>query len=240
MTIIDSEALSSGVNEPALHLVTGGLCRPMYTTITKYRTNMGNNHNLLTDKPIYANGHSAMRRIIIIGSSGSGKSTLARQLGRILGHHVIHLDNHFWSAGWTPMPYSEWTACVREMVDLPSWIIDGNYRSTLDIRLQHADTVIFLDLPRLVCMWRAVKRRVQYAHISRPDIASGCDEQFFHPNLFNFLHRIWNYPQRARPDVLNRLANLHCGQQVFWLRSTAEVDQFLRAVQTSSQMLYSR
>jgi adenylate kinase family enzyme len=174
------------------------------------------------------------QRIVIIGSSGSGKSTLARALGSQLNMNVIHLDQHFWQAGWIPTDSAIWTKHVQKMVQAPSWIIDGNYRNTLSIRLQAADTIVFLDMPRLVCMWRAIKRRVQYAYTERPDMAYGCDEQIFDPSLFSFLRRIFKYPYRARPDVVSRLAQLRPDQQLFWLSSNQEVVQFLAQGQQAS------
>lgn len=195
-----------------------------------YRTEIAAGHWLNVAHPS-TTAPDYIQRIVIIGSSGSGKSTLARALGRQLNIHVIHLDKHFWGPGWVPTNDAVWSRCVEKMVQAPRWIIDGNYRRTLDIRLQTADTVIFLDMPRLTCIGRAIKRRVQYAFTTRPDIASGCDEQIFDPSLFAFLRRIWNYPYRARPDVLHRLHQLRTTQQLVWLRSPQEVNRFLAAVE---------
>lgn len=103
------------------------------------------------------------QRIILIGSGGSGKSTLARQIGAVLSLPVIHLDALFWQPGWVETPRPEWEALQRELVARDRWVIDGNYGHTLDIRLAAADTVIFMDMPRLVCAWGAIKRRIMYA-----------------------------------------------------------------------------
>lgn len=194
-----------------------------------YRPEMGRNDEQ-RGRPLTIPG----QRIVIIGSSGSGKSTLARALGSQLNINVIHLDQHFWQAGWIPTDGAIWNKRVQKMVQAPSWIIDGNYRNTLAVRLQAADTIIFLDVPRLVCMWRAIKRRVQYAYSERPDMAYGCDEQIFDPGLFSFLRRISQYPYRARPDVVSRLAQLRPDQQLFWLSSNNEVTQFLAHSQQAS------
>jgi len=95
-----------------------------------------------------------MTKIAVIGSPGAGKSTLARQLGQVLGSEVFHLDAFYWKPGWVETPKEEWVEIQKKLVTKDSWIIDGNYGSTIEIRLQAAEVIIFLDLPRSVCLWR--------------------------------------------------------------------------------------
>lgn len=170
--------------------------------------------------------NTSMKRIVIIGSSGSGKSTLARQLGETLNLPVIHLDKHFWHPGWVGTPPQDWTEKVRQFAAEESWIIDGNYRGTLNIRLQMADTVIFLDLPRWLCTWRATKRRFQYWHRQRPDIAEGCQEKVFDPTFPRFIKWVWNYPNRARPNILKSLKSLPADKKFIWLKTNQELKSF--------------
>lgn len=170
-----------------------------------------------------------MQKIAIIGSAGSGKSTLARQIGGILGVEVIHLDNLFWTTGWVQIDRETFCQLQQQLVLKPEWIIDGNYSGTLDIRLQTADTVIFLDLPRALCLWRAIKRRFAYHNRTRPDMASGCPEKMD----LGFALWIWNYPERSRPSVLKKLEQPRPGQQVVVLRSSAEVRRFLQRLRQS-------
>ena len=167
-----------------------------------------------------------MKRILILGSSGSGKSTLARNLGSKLELPVIHLDRHYWNPGWEPTPEKEWRHEIRDIVKRPSWIIDGNYRSTLNIRIKAADTIIFLDLPPVICAQRAVKRRFMYLKQPRPDISRGCKEKVFDPKFPKFVRWILNYPKRARPDVISRLAKLGAEKRIVWLTSTQDVNDF--------------
>ena len=103
-----------------------------------------------------------MQRIAIIGSAGTGKSTLARRLGELTGLSVVHLDALYWHPGWLATPDEEWDAIVREIVSRESWITDGNYGRTMEPRLERADTVLFLDFPRVVCLWRVFKRWLRY------------------------------------------------------------------------------
>ncbi len=95
-----------------------------------------------------------MRKILVIGSGGAGKSTLSRQLGELLDIEVLHLDKFYWQAGWIEMPQPEWLKTVEELLGRDAWIMDGNYSGTLDIRIAACDTVIFLDMPRTLCLWR--------------------------------------------------------------------------------------
>ncbi|HET7479149.1 MAG TPA: hypothetical protein VFJ72_06500, partial [Rubrobacteraceae bacterium] len=78
------------------------------------------------------------RRILVVGPGGTGKSTLALRLGEILHLEVIHLGRFYWSAGWVQPPPDEWETTVRRLVNRESWIIDGNYGGTLDLRLAAA------------------------------------------------------------------------------------------------------
>lgn len=70
-----------------------------------------------------------MKRVLVIGSGGAGKTTFSRRLARATGLPLVHLDRHYWRAGWTPTPASEWTEAVRAFCAAKSWIMDGNYTS---------------------------------------------------------------------------------------------------------------
>src|SRR3954451_7910435 len=143
-----------------------------------------------------------MNKIAIIGSSGAGKSQLALTMGKILDIEVIHLDKEFWQPGWTEMPKDEWRSCVERLVARDAWIIDGNFGGTMDIRISAADTVVFLDLPRSLCVWRTLKRAATYRKGTRPDMADGCHEKLD----LKFLKWIWDFPLRTRPKILKLLS----------------------------------
>lgn len=165
-----------------------------------------------------------MKRVLVIGSGGAGKSTFARRLGAILGLEVIHLDVHFWRPGWTETPKPEWAARVERLVARDAWVMDGNFGGTMPRRVEAADTVVFLDLPRTLCVWRALKRRLTYRGGERPDMARGCREKFD----LEFLLWVWNYPKRSRPQVLELLGDKAKGKRVVRLHTRAEVEDFLR------------
>ena len=166
---------------------------------------------------------SFMKRIAVIGSGGAGKSTLARKLGGILGLPVIHLDALYWKPGWVAPPWEEWREIVAGVVGGNSWIIDGNYSGSLDIRLPAADTVVFMDYPRWRCFWNILKRTVRHLGRSRPDMAPGCRERID----LEFLRWIWLFPLDTRPRILARIGEYTAGKPVIVLRNPAEVRRFV-------------
>ena len=168
-----------------------------------------------------------MKRVLVIGSGGAGKSTFARRLGEKLGLPVIHLDRVYWRSGWVEPPKEEWRRTVEELCAGGGWVMDGNYSGTLDVRLAACDAVVFLDLPRTVCLFRVVKRALRYRGTSRPDMGEGCREQL-DKEFLKFLLWVWDYPRRSRPKVLERLEELSGSKQIYRLRSSAEAEEFLR------------
>jgi adenylate kinase family enzyme len=163
-----------------------------------------------------------MERVLVIGSGGSGKTTAAKILAGRLGLPLIHLDALYWRPGWIPTPADEWRRTVAELVARPRWVMDGNYAGTLDTRLASCDTVVFLDLPRRVCLWRIVKRRLRYSGRTRPDVAPGCPERL----TWEFVKWVWSYPKRRRAGILDRLSKL-TGRRVIIVSSRRYLDRFL-------------
>ena len=170
-----------------------------------------------------------MKRVLVIGPGGSGKSTFARRLGQRLGLEVKHLDSFYWRAGWTKPSNEDWLKTVNELISGETWIIDGNYSGTLAQRIERCDTVIFLDMPRLLCMWRITKRRVIYRNRSRPDMAEGCSEKLD----LEFISWVWNYWRRSRPKIVKLLNENQSSKKIVWLRSSVDVANFLNHVNPS-------
>ena len=169
---------------------------------------------------------TGIRRIIVIGCAGAGKSTLAREMGAILGLEVIHLDRLFWRPGWVETPREEWRAIQEGLVRHEAWIIDGNYGSTMPLRLAAADTVLFLDFPRLLCLVRVIKRWLAHYGRTRPDLGPGCPERID----LEFIRWIWNFRRRSRPRILANLADLPADKELIVLRRPGEVRRFLKAI----------
>lgn len=167
-----------------------------------------------------------MRRVLIIGSGGAGKTTLAKAVAERTGLPLVHLDKLFWRAGWVPAPNDEWDRVIAELSGRDRWIQDGNYGRTLPTRLAAADTVIFLDVPALVCLWRVFKRQLRHIGRVRPELPEGCRERL----TFEFVAWIWTYRTRRRPEILRRLAEYQGTKRVVVLRTARDVRAFLRGL----------
>ena len=170
-----------------------------------------------------------MQRVLVIGCGGAGKSTLSKQIGRCTGLPVIHLDAHYWNEGWRETPQESWQETIRALVTGDAWVMDGNYGSTMERRIAAADTIIFLDLPRWLCFWRILGRRIRYHGRTRPDMGPGCDERV----EWEFLRWVWNYRKHRRPAILQRLAELDGHKEVMILKSRADVERFLQQLSST-------
>jgi adenylate kinase family enzyme len=164
-----------------------------------------------------------MKKVLVIGSGGAGKSTFSARLAARTGLPLIHLDSVYWRPGWVETPKDEWRQSVERLVAGDTWLMDGNFGGTLERRLAACDTVIFLDLPRTLCLWRVLVRRLRFRGRARPDMTPGCPERL----TWEFLQWIWNYPSVQRPKLLARLEALRGEKTVVVLRSRREVGAFL-------------
>lgn len=164
----------------------------------------------------------APRRWLILGTGGAGKSTLSRRLGAALDLPVIHLDRHYWNPGWVPTEPARWREKVDELAMRESWVMDGNYSGTLDIRVPRAEAVVLLDPSPWRCVYRVLKR--SWSGQPRPDIPDECPDKVD----AQFLWWVVSYRWRSRPRVLRRMRDRpDLPFHVF--RRDADVERFLRA-----------
>ena len=107
-----------------------------------------------------------MKKIIVIGCPGSGKSHFSRELNKITGIPLYHLDMMYWNADKTTVERSVFLERLTDALDRDEWIVDGNYTSTMELRMNMCDTVFLLDYPVEVCLEGIAMRRGK----PRPDM----------------------------------------------------------------------
>ncbi len=168
------------------------------------------------------------RRVLVIGCAGAGKTTFATALAQITGLPLIYLDRHYWQPGWIPTPEGAWHQRVSDLAQQDSWIMDGNYSNSLAVRLARCDAVVFLDLPRLTCLWAVLRRVVVSQSVRRPDLPDGCPETVD----WEFLRWIWNFPAQSRPRIVQALERVRDDVVVMRITRWSQVGAVLTAAWT--------
>ena len=137
-----------------------------------------------------------MNRIMIIGCPGSGKSTFSKKLHQITELPLYHLDMMYWNADKTTVDKVVFKERLFNTIQLDKWIIDGNYVSTMELRLQACDTVIFLDYPLDVCL-EGIKERKGKERTDIPWVENEDD--------IEFIEFVKNFNFQSRPKIIELL-----------------------------------
>ncbi|SFI62643.1 hypothetical protein SAMN04488095_1401 [Jannaschia pohangensis] len=125
---------------------------------------------------------------MIIGQPGSGKSTLAREVGEIAHLPVFHMDHIHWQPGWVERSPDEKDVLCSQIHSMDRWVFEGGHRRSWPERLARADTVIWLDMPVTLRLWRVTRRTLRYNGRSRPDLPPDCPERL-NAEFYGFIWR---------------------------------------------------
>jgi len=165
------------------------------------------------------------KKIVVYGNSGSGKTTLAFILHKKLNIPLYHLDQYHWKPNWERASDEQFFAMHTALCNERAWIMEGVYTRILHERIAHADVVIFLDMPRYLCMWRVLKRALFNTGKQLPGDPVGCKQNVLSYKFLEFFTWVWNFNKRNRPVALELLQvpeviNKKC---VYILRSPQEI-----------------
>ncbi len=164
-----------------------------------------------------------MKRVMVIGGSGCGKSTLARMIEKITGLPVVNIDPFYFHANWVMRDRAETQRLVRQAALEDEWIIEGNNSETFGDRLARADTLIFIDLPLWLRLWRVILRAIRYRGQTRPDMAPDCPEKLD----LDFLGFVVNYRRNHRPKALAVMKNAPENVSVVHLKTRRQLRAYI-------------
>ena len=170
-----------------------------------------------------------MRRIVVIGTTGSGKSRLAERLAEQTGLRVIELDALFWGRNWQPAPVDLFRHRVERETRDEGWIVVGNYSQVRDLVWPSADTLVWLDLPLGLVMWRLLRRTVHRVTTRQELWGTGNREDWRNAFLSRQSILLWAMKTHARN---RRRFSEECGRlaghkKVVRLRSPRDVERFV-------------
>ena len=158
-----------------------------------------------------------MQKVMVIGCPGSGKSTFSRALSQITGLPLTHLDMLYWNADKTTVERSVFLERLSAVLQKDAWIIDGNYSSTMELRMQECDTVFFLDYPADIFLL-GVKDRQGKPRPDTPWVETEEDTEF--------LEYIQNFYKENRPQVLELLQK-YSHKTIYIFQNRREAHMFL-------------
>ncbi|MBQ8409823.1 MAG: AAA family ATPase [Clostridia bacterium] len=161
-----------------------------------------------------------MEKIIVIGCPGSGKSTFARSLSKLTDLPLFHLDMMYWRRDRTTVPKEEFREKLRDVIAEDAWIIDGNYGSTMEIRMAACDTVFFLDYPTEICLDGLNQRRGKPRE-DMPWVEYEIDEEF--------VCFVKDYNTHSRPAVL-ALLEKYADKRIVIFHDRQEAELYLETL----------
>ena len=161
-----------------------------------------------------------MKKVIVIGCPGSGKSTFSRALHERTGLPLYHLDLLYWNTDKTTVSKEVFRERLQNVLMLDRWIIDGNYGSTIEMRMAECDTVFFLDFSLEVCI-EGVRQRQGKPRPDMPWIETEDDEEF--------LEFIKNFESESKPKILCLLQK-YKEKNIIILKSREEADRIINTL----------
>lgn len=118
------------------------------------------------------------KKILILGISGTGKTTLARKLSKLLDIPVYHLDKYIWKKNWIEASQQEAEEKIRDIINKPSWIIEGWISPLAELKLQTANTILYLNYSGIRVLLGGIKRWWKNKGKVREEMPAGCIEKF--------------------------------------------------------------
>ena len=163
-------------------------------------------------------------KIIVIGPSGAGKSYFSKQLANITGLPLYHLDNIFWNEDRTHISREEFDKKLLEILAKDSWIIDGDYSRTYELRIKYADTIYFLDFPLEVALAGVESR------IGKPRDDIPWNEDIFDPEFKTW---IIDWYKDKLPWVYHLIDKNKDSKTIIVFKTREEMNSYIRALNKS-------
>lgn len=172
------------------------------------------------------------RRIVVVGSSGSGKTTLANTLASRFSIPHVEIDALQWQPGWQEAGLPLLRSRISEALSGPEWVVDGNYAHLRDITWARGDTLVWLELPLGIVLWRLINRTLTRI-FSREELWNGNHETlrgafFSKDSLVLYMLKTRKKHHYGYPLALKQPE--YCHLKLIHLRTPAQVTYWLNSI----------
>lgn len=162
-------------------------------------------------------------RILILGGPGSGKTTLAKLLAKKYDLPVVNLDGINYLENWIPRSKKERDNIIISKANKDKWIIEGIYKSTLEIRARRADLIIILDYKTRSLIYGVLKRYFSSMGKEKEEI-KGCKEKISK----EFVKYIISFNRKTRKkyiEILYRIENIE--EKIIYFKNRKELSDYI-------------
>lgn len=174
--------------------------------------------------------NNKLKKILIIGNGGSGKTTLSLKLSKIFNYPTLHLDSIYWVNGWGKNSLGKFEEHTHNFMDSNFWIIEGTPMHDIQFRLDQADTIIFLDINRVTCILRLIKRALKNIFHFRGQKIEGP------ANFFSLKAAIWVWKfNGSKRNTINTLLNSEKHKNIFYIENNSDLRNFINNLQLENK-----
>lgn len=144
----------------------------------------------------------------------------------------IELDELHWKPNWEERADEEFLQLVEEAVSQESWVVDGNYSVVRHLVWPKATTIIWLDFPFPLVLFRAIKRSIVRVATKEPLYSSNV-ESFRHTFMSRESIILWviktHKIKRVRyTELLSSERVKGCDVRIF--KSPADLESYVQAL----------
>ena len=170
-----------------------------------------------------------MKKVAVFGNAGGGKSTLSKRLSKITGLPLHVLDKIQHQSGGAEVPYEDYKRVHQEILLTDGWIIDGfGCIETVWLRLDEADSLVFVDLPLYMHFWWVTKRLI--TGIFKPP--EGWHEKSpILKSSINSYRVLWLCHKYLTPRYRKYIEQAQSTKSVYHIRSTEQISQFFASIE---------
>ncbi|QLE53260.1 adenylate kinase (plasmid) [Nostoc sp. C057] len=170
-----------------------------------------------------------MKKVAVFGNAGGGKSTLSKRLSQITDLPLHILDKIKYQSGGTEVPHEDYKRVHQQILATDRWIIDGfGCMETLWLRLNEADTLIFVDLPLYVHGWLVTKRFI--TGYFKPPSGWPDNSPILRSSLTSY-RTLWLCHKYLTPKYREFIEQTQSMKNVYHIRSTKEISQFFELIE---------